>query len=219
MLPDSRLSDLTLSTSTVYVTDLTIPPVVFRMFSWELFSTDVNVEWSFFPVWLRSLSLYPLLPNLLLRLGVLWLDGLDRYCFARLMKIGARNGSDETMFCRQLVRHSRAWFGDTTYSDVELNGAPEDQHGGVTVFRVLDSINLAISLDWTDCCEDSQCEDGDKTNLFCQLNLQLHQHWNRQNGNHNIRDDRNDGVSSEGWSGRKTLSLLEGIPRFVNLES
>jgi hypothetical protein len=38
---------------------------------------------------------------------------------------------------------------DNTHANIELNGTPEDEHGGVAITK-LDPINLGISHDGTD---------------------------------------------------------------------
>lgn len=54
--------------------------------------------------------------------------------------------------------------GRQAYPDIHFNGAPENKHSGVSIFRNRD--NLDHSHDRTNCCEAEESKQSNQSNLI-----------------------------------------------------
>jgi hypothetical protein len=95
-----------------------------------------------------------------------------------------------------VLRHGDARHRSWTYPDVELNHPPQDEHGRVAV-AVLDAVDLQIPKNGAERGEEAQHKDEDEADLLADVDLELEQHGDRDDGDHDVGDDGHDGIRRE----------------------
>lgn len=103
-----------------------------------------------------------------------------------------------------------------TYTNVELDDAPHDEHGRVAV-AVLDPVDLEVAEDGAERGEEAEQEDDDEADLFARADLELQQGGDGHDGHDDVGDDGDHGVGGEGWARGQALSGHGWLPRFVDL--
>jgi hypothetical protein len=103
-----------------------------------------------------------------------------------------------------------------TYTDVELNGAKEHQHGRVSI-TVLNPVDLQVPKDRADCRKQTKKEDAHQAYLLRGRHVEPQENRYRDQGDNDVGDDGHDGVSRKGRAGRQARAGSQRIPGPVHL--
>lgn len=87
--------------------------------------------------------------------------------------------------------------GTGTYAHVELDDTPDDKHGGVVV-AVLNLVDLQVSHDGADGGEEAKRENANQAQLLLARDVDLEQHGDGQQRDHDVGHDGDDGIAREG---------------------
>ncbi|EGX93100.1 hypothetical protein CCM_04472 [Cordyceps militaris CM01] len=102
-------------------------------------------------------------------------------------------------------------------ADVELDDAPDDEHGGVVVAE-LDAVDLRVAQDGAERGEEAEREDGDEAQLLLEPDVELEQDRDGEHGDEHVRDDGEHGVGGKRGDGGQAGARFGGVPRLVNLD-
>jgi hypothetical protein len=131
--------------------------------------------------------------------------------------MGARKGRDETMFWEIPVSLFIFLFNFLflTYPDVELDDAPENKHGRVSITK-LDAVDLEVPEDGAQSREQAEQEDANQADLLVPADVELEQQRDGQDGHDDVRDDGDGRVPRERRAGGQAGAGLERVPRLVD---